>query len=158
VASINHTKCRRRQQTFLPFPSSLTTLNCLCCRFFFWPSPCRLCPPKSSLPHPAPRCHRLRVIPVWSEIPFFFYPPSWRFAKIHSSSASEGAKGTPQKPARREKKREKERKKPRRKRVEVKSRWRIVIIVIAANAWCRWKWSWYEMRSSFSKKEMVACE
>jgi len=45
----------------------------------------------------------------------FFYPPSWRFAKIHSSSASEGAKGTPQKPARGGKEREEERKKSRRK-------------------------------------------
>lgn len=47
--------------------------------------------------------HRLRVIPAWAGISFF-RPPSWRFAKIHSSPASEGANKTPQKPARRKRK------------------------------------------------------
>ena len=59
-----------------------------CCRFFFRPNPS------------PPQRHRLRVIPAWAGISFF-HPPAWRFAKIHSSPASEGAKGTPQKPVRR---------------------------------------------------------
>lgn len=70
------------------------------------------------------RRHRLRVIPAWAEI--FFYPPSWRFAKIHSSRVSEGA-------------RERRRKNPlaggeksrSEKASRSESRWRAVVIVVA---------------------------
>lgn len=97
MASINHTKCRRRRQTPLPFPSVSIHPRPLVLSFLLSAQPLN---PSSSSPPPAPQRHRLRVIPAWAEISFF-HPPSWRFAKIHSSPASEGAKGTPQKPARR---------------------------------------------------------
>lgn len=71
-----------------------------------------------------PQRHRLRVIPAWAGISFF-HPPSWRFAKIHSSPASEGAKGTPQKPARRK------RKERARKRAEANQGGGMVVIVVA---------------------------
>lgn len=83
-----------------------------CCRFFFRPDPS------------PPQRHRLRVIPAWAGISFF-HPPSWRFAKIHSSPASEGAKGTPQKPARRK------RKERARKRAEANQGGGMVVIVVA---------------------------
>lgn len=50
-----------------------TTINCLCCRFFFWPLSRRHPSAFSSFPSRS-SCHRLRIIPAQVGISFF-YPP-----------------------------------------------------------------------------------
>lgn len=81
-------KCRRRRQTLLSrllFPLS-STLDSLVLSFLL-----------SRLSHlrrnASPSSSNSRM--SWDI--FFFCLPSWRFAKIHSSTTSEGAKRTPQK-------------------------------------------------------------